>query len=231
MDREVYELAALIARYVFAALMALIVLRAARGAWIDSRRAAKLRRLSPMTGISGELVVLEGGQRALKGMRYPVIREGSIGSSRRSDIRIRHSSVRRRHALFELTDDGLRIRSHARARLSDDTGALIREITLEDGDRLYIGDVCVLLVLSIPEGVGRGRAFPDGEPSEEQEDDIEEELTAGRGYPDGSEETGNGRAGARRRPAGGMDDEPMDPDRLFDTEDMPAPRRDRRWTR
>ena len=64
MSRDAYELLALGARYVFAGLMVLIALRAARLTAVDSRRAAKLRRLSPMTGLSGELVVLEGDGKA-----------------------------------------------------------------------------------------------------------------------------------------------------------------------
>ena len=152
MSSEAYELTALAARYVFVALIAWIVWRACRGAWIDSRRAARLRRLSPMTGLCGEMIVVEGDGQARRGMRYPVIREGTIGSSRRADIRIRHGSVRRRHAYFQLTDAGLSVRSHAGARLSDGDGRTVRELTLADGDRLGVGRVRLLLVLSMPEG-------------------------------------------------------------------------------
>ena len=55
-----YEIFALAARYFFAGLFLLIVLRAWRVTVRDARRAGKLRRLSPQTGLSGELVVLEG---------------------------------------------------------------------------------------------------------------------------------------------------------------------------
>ena len=53
MSEGLYELIALAARYVFAALMVLIVLRAWRITIIDSRRAGMLRRMSPQTGLSG----------------------------------------------------------------------------------------------------------------------------------------------------------------------------------
>jgi len=151
MSADAYELLALTARYVFAALMVLIVLRAARGALVDSRRAAKLRRLSPMTGISGELVVLDPLPRLPRGMRFPVIREGMIGSSRRADVRIRHASVRRRHALFQLTEAGLHIRTHASSRIRDAVGNPARELTLLDGDTFTLGGVRLLLVLSVPD--------------------------------------------------------------------------------
>ena len=63
MSQSLYELLALGARYVFAGLMLLIVLRAWRITLVDSRRAATLRRMSPQTGLSGELMVLEGDER------------------------------------------------------------------------------------------------------------------------------------------------------------------------
>lgn len=151
MSTNAFELLSLTMRYVFTGLMLLIVIRAARGALIDSRRAARLRRLSPMTGLSGELVLLDALPRIPRGMRWPVIREGSIGASRRSDIRIRNASLRGRHALFQLTESGLSVRSHAAARLRDSLGSPARELTLLDGDSFYIGSAHLLLVLSVPD--------------------------------------------------------------------------------
>ena len=148
MSTDAYELIALTARYLFAALMLLIVLRAARLTAVDSRRAAKLRRLSPMTGVCGELVVLEGDGNARRGMRYPVIREGMIGSSGRADVRIRHKSVRRRHAFFQMTRQGLKLRDHANARLRNAEGDPVRELVLGDGGEFFVGRIRLLLVLS-----------------------------------------------------------------------------------
>lgn len=148
MSANAYEILALGMRYVFAGLMVLIVLRGWRISVVDSRRARRLRKLSPETGIVGELLVLEGDERARRGMRYPVTLEGSIGSSRRADIRIRHSTVRARHAVYQMTHEGLYVRGHARARISDATGLSLRETTLRDGDILRIGRVRLLLVLT-----------------------------------------------------------------------------------
>ena len=86
MSDGLYEILALAARYFFAALFLLIVLRAARITLRDGRRAKKLRRWAPETGLSGELMVVEGDERAKRGMRYPVIREGVLGSGRAFDI-------------------------------------------------------------------------------------------------------------------------------------------------
>ena len=148
MGADAYEILALCMRYVFAALMLLIVLRAWRITAADGARATKLRRLSPQTGIVGELLVVGGGERARDGMRYRLILEGTVGSGRRCDIRIRHSSVRARHAVFQMTNEGLFIRSHAGARIADGHGRQRREMTLHDGDILFIGRVRLMLVLS-----------------------------------------------------------------------------------
>ena len=148
MSEGLYELLALCARYVFAGLMVLIVARAWRITIVDSRRAKTLRRISPETGIIGELMVLEGDEKACRGMKYKVIREGQIGSARRADIRVRHSSVRRRHAYFLLTGEGLRIRAHAGAPLRDEQGRIVREIILKDGDSIDVGRVRLMLILS-----------------------------------------------------------------------------------
>lgn len=148
MSKGLYELLALFARYVFAGLMVLIVARAWRITIVDSRRAKTLRRISPETGIIGELMVLEGNEKARRGMKYKVTREGQIGSARRADIRIRHSSVRRRHAYFLLTEGGLKIRSHAGAPIRNEHGNPVKEIVLRDGDSIDIGRVQLMLILS-----------------------------------------------------------------------------------
>ena len=148
MGTNAYELLALAMRYVFAALILLIVVRAWYGASVDSQRATKLRRLSPDTGIIGEMLVTDGGERAKPGMRYPVTLEGTIGSNRRADIRIRHSSIRRRHAIYQMTDEGFFVRGHANLRIGDGTGRFARELLLRDGDHLQMGGVTLMLVLA-----------------------------------------------------------------------------------
>ena len=128
--------------------MLLIVARAWKITIVDSRRAASLRRLSPETGVCGEFLVVQGHGRAKDGMRYPVIREGLIGSSRKADIRLRSSSVRRVHAFFELTPKGLRLRAQRGARLFNARGNARRELLLGDGSRVTIGEVELLLILT-----------------------------------------------------------------------------------
>ena len=148
MGANAYELLALAMRYVFAGLIVLIVLRAWYGASVDSQRATKLRKLSPDTGIIGEMLVTDGGERAKPGMRYPVTLEGTIGSNRRADIRIRHSSIRGRHAIYQMTDEGFFVRGHANIRIGDGSGRFARELLLQDGEHLQVGRVMLMLVLS-----------------------------------------------------------------------------------
>lgn len=159
MSGDLYELVALAMRYFFAAIMVLIVARAWKISVVDSRRAKELRRLAPETGFCGELLVVTGdGRRAREGMRYPVIREGLVGSSRKADVRVRSASVRRVHASFERTQSGLRVRALGRARMYDGAGALRREAVLGDGDRVTFGKVELMLVLT------DGQASPDRDP-------------------------------------------------------------------
>lgn len=148
MNGNLYEIIALGARYVFAAVMLLIMLRAWKITIVDSRRAASLRRLAPETGVCGEFLVLRGHGRVRDGMRYPVIREGLVGSSRKADIRLRSGSVRRSHAFFELTEHGLRVRADSGAKLYNAEGRSKRELLLGDGSHLTLGQVELMLILT-----------------------------------------------------------------------------------
>ena len=169
MRENLYELVALGARYFFVALMLLIVIRAWRIAIIDSRRAAKLRRWAPETGVIGEFQVLDGDERARKGMVYPVIREGLIGRSRKADIRLRSHSVHVRHAYFEMAADGLRLRTVGAARMDAGQGRA-RHIALKDGDTLLVGRVRLMLVLSGTPAEEPPRERPPRRPARSGED-------------------------------------------------------------
>ena len=179
MNRDVYDILALVGRYVFAVLMVVIVLRAWRITIVDNRRARKLRQLAPATGLSGELVVLEGGEKAPEGTRYPVIREGIIGSSRKADVRIRHKSVRRVHAFFELMDAGLRVRTHGNADMSLSWEEPVRELLLGDGDTFEIGNVQLMVVLTEAQGGARHDPAED-DPAEDDFFSVRPERPAAR---------------------------------------------------
>lgn len=144
---EIYELAALIARYWFALLAVLIVIRAWRMTIVDNRRARTLRDIAVSTGQLGELVVTKGSGKARRGMKYPILQEGMIGSSARADIRIRASGVRKRHAHFRLQSDGLLLTSIGGAPLAFAEGKSGKKLLATDGDSLVFGNVTLLCVL------------------------------------------------------------------------------------
>lgn len=149
MSGSMYELIAIAARYLFAALMVLIVIRAWKITLVDARRAAVLRRLSPETGVCGEFLIMTGGGKVREGMRFPVIREGMIGSAAKADIRLRASGIHRSHAYFELTKNGLRVRTHANARLYNARGESKREVMLGDGAKITVGSIEMMLILTV----------------------------------------------------------------------------------
>lgn len=100
MSAGLYEVLALSARYLFALLGVLIVLRAF--IWLMSGRMARnavLRRL-PGSGYIGELVVLSGDGDLREGQSIPVPWEGILGSVRSSDICVPCTGVRRSHLRF-----------------------------------------------------------------------------------------------------------------------------------
>jgi len=148
MNGNLYELIAIGARYLFAAIMVIIVIRAWKITIIDSRRAGRLRRLSPETGVCGEFLVMTGSGKVRDGMRFPVIREGLIGSSRKADIRLRSRDIHRTHAFFELTPSGLRLRAQGRSRMYNVKGEAKKEIVLPDGGMITFGEVELMLVLT-----------------------------------------------------------------------------------
>ena len=147
MNANAYEILSLAMRYVFAALILLIVLRALVVTMVDSKRTAQLRRLNPKTGIIGEFLAIDDTGRTYRNKRYPVTLEGCIGASSRADIRIRRSGLHARHAYYQMTPSGLYVRGHAGITLMDDDGDYVRERILTDGDILYIGRLQLMLVL------------------------------------------------------------------------------------
>ena len=149
MTGGLYELIAIAARYLFAALMVLIVVRAWKITIVDARRAATLRRMSPETGVCGEFLILNSDGKVREGMRFPVIREGMIGSSAKADVRLRASGVHRTHAYFDLTPSGLRLRDHASARVYNAKGEAKREMLLGDGAKITVGAIEMMLILTV----------------------------------------------------------------------------------
>ncbi len=110
MSQELYEVLSLAARYLFALLGVLIVLRAFL--WQLSSRAEErgTRRRLRDSGCIGELVVISGNSSLPEGTVFPVPWEGSLGSVRSCDVPVPCQGIRRRHLWFSWEDgSGLRI--------------------------------------------------------------------------------------------------------------------------
>ena len=104
MSSEAYELLALLMRYVFVLIGALIVWRSYRWLLRDARAYKKEMRTLPDAGLIGEIVNLYTGE------AQPLPREGTIGSARSCDIRIKDGGVKRQHVRFAFEEGkGLRL--------------------------------------------------------------------------------------------------------------------------
>lgn len=115
MSGESYEIMALLMRYVFILLGALIVFRAY--AWLrkDHKVFVRAMRERPELGRIGEIADETSGK------SWPIGREGLIGSSGGCDVPVRRKGLRRRHAEYRLVPGkGLLIRPVRRAALTVD---------------------------------------------------------------------------------------------------------------
>ena len=91
-----YEILAMLMRYVFVLLGALIVFRAYLWLYRDHLKYQQALRDRPGAGTIGELTDEQSGK------SWPLYHEGTIGSSGGCDVRIRKKGLRRSHASFRL---------------------------------------------------------------------------------------------------------------------------------
>ena len=104
MSSEAYELLALLMRYVFVLIGALIVWRSFRWLRRDARAYKREMRALPDAGLIGEMVNLYTGE------AQPLPREGTIGTGRACDIRLKDNTVKRQHVRFAFEEGkGLRL--------------------------------------------------------------------------------------------------------------------------
>lgn len=102
---ELYAALALFLRYVFSLLGVLMVLFSFL--WLWSSRAERRRRLRqlPLSGLIGELVVLEGDGGLRPGDTIPLPWEGVLGSVRSCDVCVPGGGIRRRHLSFSFSPE------------------------------------------------------------------------------------------------------------------------------
>ena len=108
---EAYELLAMLMRYVFVLLGLLILWRALRWLRRDAKAYRREMRTLPDAGLVGEMVNLKTGESC------PLPREGTIGSARACDIRVKGYGVLRNHARFAFEEGkGLRVTPSRRGK-------------------------------------------------------------------------------------------------------------------
>lgn len=150
MSAQWYEVVALLMRYWFLALAAVVVYRALRWMMTDASLRRKAIRALPDAGYIGCFLVLSGESRALSpGDEIQLPCEGTLGYSRRCDVCIRHKSLFSREAFFWLEQDGLHMSPiHSGSFIVDgeQVGAG-DEAVLLSGAQLFIGEVSLELKL------------------------------------------------------------------------------------
>lgn len=161
MASEAYELLALLMRYVFVGIGALILWRAYRWLRRDARQYKKAMRSLPDAGLVGEMVNLKTGE------SQPLPREGLIGSSGACDIRVREPGVARRHALFAFEEGkGLRVTPHLGNRVLMEGVELKGAAHALHGTQLQLGDavlrVRLFAGLKVPHPMQFQQDIPSG---------------------------------------------------------------------
>ena len=145
---EAYEITALLMRYVFILLGALIVFRAYLWLQKDHRSFVKELRDRPETGSVGEI------RDEVSGRSWPVYQEGLIGASSGCDIAIRKKNLKRRHAVYRLVPGkGLMIRPVRRADVIVDGVRPKKEALALSNSVLCMGDAVLRVKLSRETGI------------------------------------------------------------------------------
>ena len=141
MTQAWYRVASLSFGYVSAAIIALIVLMAARKHVSDMRLWSRVRRGLPQAGAAGVLRVLSsGGRRLAAGQDIRVPYEGTLGAAMSCDVRIPARRVHLRSAFFWMEKDAL----HMVALHRD--GFVVDDVPVEPGDEAVLHDGAVLRV-------------------------------------------------------------------------------------
>lgn len=105
MPKDVYEVVAQAARYLFLFLMLLIVWRSWRWYRKDQKQMKKRRKLLPDAGYVGEMIVIKGDEYLAEGTALPVAHEGTLGFGRSNDLCVPVDGVAAKHLWFRY-DEG-----------------------------------------------------------------------------------------------------------------------------
>lgn len=172
MSAEIYEMIALLMRYIFVVLGALILWRAYRWLRRDARAYQREMKSLPDAGLVGEIVDL------YTGASQPLPREGTIGSGRDCDIRLKYPGVKYCHALFAFEEGkGIRIAPRYRRQILME-GIEMRSFGYAlHGTQLQIGDAHIRIRLFAGLKVPHPAQFaPEMDEGYGMEQEIEEQV-------------------------------------------------------
>ena len=150
---ELFEVLSLAARYGFALLALVAVLRAFSSLLSEKRRRREIVRNLPGSGTVGELIVLSGSNELQPETWLPVPREGVLGSVRTCDIVIPCPGVKKHHLDFSWQDGvGLLLRPRSGCEawvnsVSVDCRSDPRNAPLTHGSCLSVGNAVLRLML------------------------------------------------------------------------------------
>lgn len=148
MNDSVYAVVAYIARYWFALLAVIIVLRAIGWLRRDAEHDSRVQRNLPDAGYIGEWAVIASEAPGMpEGLLLRAPRDGWIGGSRSCDIRLKNAGIPGRAARFFFQEDGLHVQPERSGTMLVDGEAVHREAVLRHGATLTIGGVTLQLRL------------------------------------------------------------------------------------
>ncbi len=163
MTSQAYGIVALLMRYIFLLLGALIAVRAFIWLWREHAAYMKQLRKDPELGQIGELT---DGKKS-----WPIYQEGTLGASLACDVVIRKKGLRRRHAGYRLQPKKGLVFAPARgARLIVDGVEVRREAVALDGSVLEAGDAVLRVRLNKALGIPtRTEIIPPSQPEDSEE--------------------------------------------------------------
>ncbi|MBQ3078805.1 MAG: hypothetical protein IJC48_02235 [Clostridia bacterium] len=141
---DLFQSAALMLRYGFAAAGALIAGRALYMTIRDGGRASSIRAQARETGVIANLIVkFHGGE--IK--KYTLNVEGMVGAGRVCDVRIARAGLDRRHFFYEIVNGNMKITAIGHSRIRIDDTQELRETIVRPGREFIAGDAVIRFVV------------------------------------------------------------------------------------
>jgi len=167
-SRDLYEIIAMLMRYVFVVIGALILFRAFLWLRRDVKAYRKEMRSLPDAGFVGEIVDMQTQK------SQPLPREGIIGTGKDCDIRLKYSGVKHCHALFSFEEGkGLKIIPRRRHSIQMDGIEVGAAGYALHGTHIQLGDAFIRIRLFAGLNVPHPAQFAGEIPYETEEAEAE----------------------------------------------------------